>query len=166
MTRPTTIPRGAKLDEPPEVITRAPTRTSPKREFWSMNSTVGAEPIPRPRNIPVSAAGKLSMLIVVVGPDGTVPGAIVTMTPVVVGANAPKSTPDKSIGGPVLLVVKLVAALPGSTKTGVPGTVVLGPLGLGVLVLVVDVVVLVVVVLVVVVLVVVLVVVVAGTTSG
>ena len=128
-----------------------------------MNSTTGALSIPRPRKIPVSATGRSSRLIVVVGPPAVVPGAIVTISPVVLGAKAPKLIPDKSTVVDVdvavaVAVVELVIAFGSTTavESGATGAsvVVVVLVVVEVLVVVVDVVV------------VVVVVVVAGTMSG
>ena len=61
-----------------------------------MNSTIGAASNPRPRKIPVSAADKLLMSMVVDGPEDVDPGAIVTMVPTVVVPKRSKSMPEKS----------------------------------------------------------------------
>jgi hypothetical protein len=61
-----------------------------------MNSTIGAASNPRPRKIPVSAADKLLMSMVVDGPADVDPGAIVTMVPIVVVLKRSKSMPEKS----------------------------------------------------------------------
>ena len=61
---------------------------------------------------------------VVVGPPAVVPGAIVTMAPVVVGANAPKSTSDKSIVVVVDEVVEMPFGLTIELTGGATGRVV------------------------------------------
>ena len=68
--------------------------------------------------------GRSSRLRVVVGPPAVVPGAIVTMTPVVVGANAPKSTSDKSIVVVVDEVVEMPFGLTIELTGGATGRVV------------------------------------------